>query len=68
MLIYTFILVDLNIRVSDQVIAMLCQVNNFVATFRDDDRLPENRRSVGPDRQKCSRTDDFKIYIGPNVR
>ena len=31
-------------------------------------RLPENRRSVGPDRQKCSRTDDFKIYIGPNVR
>ena len=31
-------------------------------------RLPENRRSVGPDRQKCNRTDDFKIYIGPNVR
>jgi hypothetical protein len=37
MLIYTFILVDLNIQVSDQVIAMLCQVNNYVATFRDDD-------------------------------
>lgn len=37
MLIYTFILVDLNIRVSDPVIAMLCQVNNFVATLRDDD-------------------------------
>ena len=39
MLIYNFILVDLNIRVSDQVIAMLCQVNNFVATFRDDDAV-----------------------------
>jgi hypothetical protein len=25
-------------------------------------------KTVGPDRQKCSRTDDFKIYIGPNVR
>jgi hypothetical protein len=25
-------------------------------------------KTVGPDRQKCSRTDDFKMYIGPNVR
>ena len=25
-------------------------------------------KTVGPDRQKCSRTDNFKIYIGPNVR
>ena len=38
------------------------------STSMSNHRLPENRRSVGPDRQKCSRTDDFKIYIGPNVR
>jgi hypothetical protein len=25
-------------------------------------------KTVGPDRQKCSRNDDFKIYIKPNVR
>ena len=24
-------------------------------------------KTVGPDRQQCSRTDDFKIYIRPNV-
>ena len=29
---------------------------------------PDFPKTVGPDRQKCSRTDDFKIYIGPNVR
>ena len=41
-------------------------INQFDENYYD--RLPENRRSVGPDRQKCSRTDDSKIYIGPNVR
>ena len=40
----------------------------YINPLLDHLRLPENRRSVGPDRQKCSRTDDFKIYIGPNVR
>ena len=25
-------------------------------------------KTVGPDRRKRRRTDDFKIYIGPNVR
>jgi hypothetical protein len=30
-------------------------------------RLPENHRSVGPDRQKCSRTNDLKIYISDRM-
>jgi len=29
--------------------------------------IPDFLKTVGPDRQKCSRTDDFKIYIRPNV-
>ena len=45
---------------------MRARVIMFNTTFNN--ILADFPKIVGPDRQKCSRTDDFKIYIGPNVR
>ena len=69
---YTFVLGPFPLKVGPFALIIIYIIYMKVIenkwSINDICRLPENRRSICPDQQKCSRTDDFKIYIKPNVR